>query len=313
MKIKEIKMTFEIPSVTEAWRELTETYGRLTVAEALMTTGGSGTSLAQLVSARAAYQMLTKMDARNFCRLEQVPPGGGKTYHVQRFTAQAGGSASEGATISTTNETLSDVLFNLTIYAIRTDVSDLLQRQAAVNFADAIGRQHGNAMIREVNNAVYTALGTNTANCRTISGSGEQEVAWADVLEGMRMVEGQRGEPDTLITHPKKLHEFIRKDAASQLFTTAYVDYIRTGKVNTVAGMAVYSDAVYGGGSWAGSAGEKYMHILQSDEAIGWAQAWDVSTEIQRLAENIGFKMVTSLAGASAEIVDEFIASIEHA
>lgn len=306
-------MSYEIPNVNEAWRELTETYGSLTIAEALMTTGVSGTSLAQLVSARAAYQMLTKMDARNFCRLEQVPPGGGKQYHVQRFTAVAGASQIEGNTVTTTNETLSDVIFNLTIYAIRTDISDLLQRQAAVNFADAIGRQHGNAMIREINNAIYTELGNNSALKRTISGSGEQEIAWADLLVAMQNVEGQRGEPDTFVTHPKKLHELMRKDVAGQIYATAYVDYLRTGKVNTLAGMAVYSDAVLGGGSWAGTTGEKYAYVLQSDEAIGWAQAWDVSTEIQRLAENIGFKMVSSLAGASKEVVDEFISSIEHA
>jgi len=305
-------MSYEIPSVTEAWRELTDSYGRLTVAEALMVSSGSGTSLAQLVSARAAYQMLTKMDARNFCRLEQVPPGGGTTYHVQRFTAQAGGTLTEGNSASTTNETVADVLFNLTIYSIRTDISDLLQRQAAVNFADAIGRQHGNAMIRETNNALYTVLEANTVNNRTITGSGEQEVAWADVLTAMELVEASRGEPDTLVTHPKKLHEFMRKDVGTQLFTTAYVDYLRSGKVNTVAGMAVYSDAVYGGGSWSGTTLESYMHVLQSDEALGWAQAWDVSTEIQRLAEYIGFKMVTSLAGAASIIVDEFIAGIKH-
>jgi len=303
-------MSYEIPSVSEEWRDLVEQYGPVTLAET-MYTGTANTVLPRLVSARAAYQMLTKTDDRNFCRLEQVPPGTGNIYYIQRFTAAATAAVSEAATISGTDQTQGAITFTLQIFGIRTDVSDLYQRQAAINIADAIGRLHGNEMIGCVNANILAALAATTTNNENIAGTGEQVIAWANTLNAMSAVEGKAGEPDTFFTHPKKLHELMRKDV-TQLFIGAYGDYLRSGKVNTIAGMAVYSDPLFNSGAWTGTQYEPYAYVLQADEAVGWAQAWDVSTEIQRLAENIGFKMVTSLAGNAQVVVPNFVTVIQH-
>ncbi len=304
-------MSYEFPNAAQAWRELQEAYGKYSIRE-IMGSGDSGVALPVLVSARAAFQMLTKVDARNFCRLETVPPGGGKVYHIQRFTAHTGDTLTEESTVAVTDIALDDVSATIKIFAIRSDLTDLLQRQAAVNFADAVGRAHGNAMIREVNNDIYVSLNANTSNTVGIAGTGEQKIAWSDVISAMQKVESQRGEPDTLVTSPKKLHELMMRDLASQIFMGAYVDYLRTGRVQTIAGLNVFADPVYKTETWTGTTGEEYAHVLQSDEAIAWAQAWDVSSEIQRYAELVGFKLVTSLSGDSVIVVDEFIASIQH-
>lgn len=306
-------MSYELPGMTEAWRAVMEQFGNLSIMEA-MNTGTSTISMAQLVSTRAAFQMLTKVDARNFCRLENVPPGGGMTYHIQFIPVKAAGSVTETVGLaSSTDYNPQDITITLGIYGIRTDFTDLLQRQAAINFADAVGRAHGNGILQQINNALYTTVLGNSTNKRTISGSGEQIIAWNDVVSAMRLVESARGEPDTFISSPKKVHELMMQDVGSNLFTSAYADYIRSGKVGVVAGMSVFSDPVFHGGeSWAGTSGEEYAAILQSDEAVAWGQAWDVSTEIQRVAEAIGFKMVSSIAGGSARVVEPFIATIEH-
>jgi 6-phosphofructokinase len=46
------------------------------------------------------------------------------------------GELSEGNDLSATDATLGDVTATLTVGAVRTDISDLAQRQAAVNLAE---------------------------------------------------------------------------------------------------------------------------------------------------------------------------------
>jgi hypothetical protein len=319
----------------EAWRELMDQFGNVTVREAAMTTGTSTVALATLVSTRAAFQMLTKVDARNFCRLDPVPPGGGTTFYVQYIPAvkstsgtgsPATGVQAEGTAATETVYAPKRIAYSLSIFIIWSTITDLLQRQSAINFADAMGKLHGNAMIREVNyrtyyNVVNVGHGSRsvTVDIGGVSDNSEAELAWADIMLVKQRIESLRGDPDVLVSSPKKIYEVMRKDAAANIYMGAMADFLKTGKIPVLAGLSVFMDYVFADACGATSESygytqyQPYAIALQSDEAVGFAQAWDISAEIQRYAENAAFKLVTTLAGDSQPVVQDWIGYIEHA
>src|SRR5712692_9215952 len=145
---------------------LTEEYSKLTVREVISSTGG--VSLAQLVATRAAIQLLTLVDARRFARVELVPSGGGTTHHFQKVQAVAAGASGEpAADISLQDPTMTDVSAQLTMFRIGTFISDMAQRQAAVNLAEVVGIAHGNGINQQMNNDIYTILVGSTVNTRS--------------------------------------------------------------------------------------------------------------------------------------------------
>lgn len=290
--------------------KLTEQYAKITIRE--LTTGTAGVSFAQLVAVRAAIQMLTKKDAREFCRLEMVPSGGGLTYHFQKLKAVAGGTLTEGTDLAPTDLTPSDITALVKTFAEYTAISDLLQRQAAVNYAEVVGKAHGNAMINQVNLDVYATLKLNAVSKATLAGAGAQAITWASLWSAIQLVESQRFAADTFLTSPFKFYEFIQSNVASVQFYAALQDLLRTGKIPEIIGQQLFIDQNWGE-TFTGAVGEKYGMVLQSNEAEGFAQAWDVTSEIQRWAVQVGFRVVTSLSGKSALVVDEAVASIEHA
>ncbi len=294
--------------------KLAEKYGNLTVREVTSSTGGL--ALAQLVAARAALQLLTLVDARTFSRVEQVPPGGGKTFHFQKVVAVASsGPLTEGTDLVAQDLTFADVTSLIQVFAIRTDVSDLAQRQAAVNLADTIGIAHGNAMNREVNNNVYVALKTNATSKQQLSGAGELDFAWTDLFTARDLVERQRGRPDTYVSGSKKFYNFVKANVTAVQYTAGLNDLLRASSINpvkpTLLGLTIYTDPVYGD-TFSGAIGEKYAHILQASDTIGFAQAEDLVAEIQRWAVQVGFRIVSHLTGQAALVMDPFCASIEH-
>lgn len=318
--------TVSAPASGLDFAKLAEQYGKLTVRE--ITSGTSGLALAQLVAARAAIQLATLVDARRMARVELVPPGGGKVYHFQKIAVPASSfeaALTEGTDLTAADVTLTDVTATLTVGAVRTDVSDIAQRQAAVNLAEVIGIAHGNSLNRFMNNDIYTTLNANSTSKITggaVNDGKSYQYTFNDIFNARALVEAQRGRPDTFLTYPYSavvgggstggFYPFVMGNITSVQFTTALASYLQTGQISELFGLRLFVDYVYTPASPGGNSA-KYAQVLQSNEASGWAAAEDVISEIQRWAPQVGFRIVTHITGKSALIVDAFTASIEHA
>jgi hypothetical protein len=71
-------------------------------------------------------------------------------------------------------------------------------------------------------------------------------------------------------------------------------------------------DQVYALAKNMSAVGDELAHCLVSNEATGWAQAEDIVSEVQRWALQVGFRIVTHSIGKSANVLEEFIGSIQH-
>ncbi len=304
---------------------LTEEYSKLTVREVISST--AGVALAQLVATRAAIQLLTLVDARRFARVELVPAGGGTTHHFQKVVTVAPSASGEPSLdITLQDETLTDVTAALTMFRIGTFVGDMAQRQAAVNLAEVIGIAHGNAINRDMNNDLYVTLRTNSINTRIVGSAGTASTAnyaWSDIFALRGQIEKARGRPDTFVTYPQAAasgtggvetgwYPFVQSNITSVQFTAAMADYLRTGSIAELFGLRLFVDQVYTPATQT-AAGDRIAHMLVSNEALGWAQAEDIVSEIQRWALQVGFRIVTHSIGKSALVLDEFTGSIQHA
>jgi len=309
------------------FKALAEQYGTRTVREVV--SGTSGLALAQMVAARAGIQLATLVDARQICRIDQVPPGGGVTYHFQFVQIPSTFEATvtnEAADLSATDTNLSDAQATLVIIGVRTDVSDLAQRQAAVNLAEVLGIAHGNALNRGVNTAIYGALdnsSTNVISLGTAADGKSTAYGFNDIFNARGLIEAQRGKADTLVTYPYKaavgtggaatgFYPFVQSNITSVQFTTALASYLQTGQISELFGMKLYVDQVYAPSN-AGADGARYASICNGGEAVGWAQAEDIVSEIQRWAAAIGFRIVTHVTGGAKEVIEPFTALIKHA
>jgi len=308
---------------------LTDEYSKLTVREVVSSTGG--VALAQLVATRAAIQLLTLVDARRFARVELVPSGGGTTHHFQKVQAVAASASGEPTSdISVQDPTMTDVTAQLTMFRIGTFVSDMAQRQAAVNLAEVVGIAHGNAMNRDMNNDIYTLLRTNSVNTRAVGTAADNKTtnyAWSDIFGIRGQVEKQRGRPDTFVTFPQMpaistgaeigWYPFVQSNISSVQYTAALADYLRTGSIAELFGLRLFVDQVYtpaAGAQGAGAnAADRLAHVLVSNEALGYAQAEDIVSEVQRWALQVGFRIISHSMGKSALVLDEFTGSIQHA
>jgi len=306
---------------------LTEQYSNVTVREVISSTGG--VSLAQLVATRAAIQLLTLVDARRFTRVELVPPGGGSTFHFQQVvTPTPSGSGEPSADITLQDPTLTDITAVLTMFRIGTFIGDMAQRQAAVNLAEVVGIAHGNGINQQMNNDIYTVLATNSVVTRTVGTAADGKTtnfAYSDVFNIRGQIERQRGRPDTMVTVPQSpavstgveigWYPFVQSNITSVQFTAALADYLRSGSIAEIFGLRLFVDKVYDRGiaNFGSSAGDKIAHVLVSNEAVGWAQAEDIVSEVQRWALQVGFRIVTHSIGKTGLILDAFTGSIQHA
>jgi hypothetical protein len=314
---------------------LTEDYSKLTVREVISST--SGVSLAQLVATRAAIQLLTLVDARRFARVELVAPGGGSTWHFQKVVAVAPTSSGEpvsGTDITLQDPTLTDVTAVLNMFRIGTFVGDMAQRQAAVNLAEVVGIAHGNGMNQQMNLDIYTTLGVggsggSTTNVVKEGGSGtlvSVNYTFSDLFSMRGLVEQQRGRPDTMITYPTAAlvgaggvttgwYPFVQSNITSVQYTAALADYLRTGSIAEIFGLRLFVDFQFAGvnANFPANAKDVMATVLVSNEAVGWAQAEDIVSEVQRWALQVGFRVVTHSIGKSAMVLEPFTANTQHA
>jgi hypothetical protein len=110
-------------------------------------------------------------------------------------------------------------------------------------------------------------------------------------------------------------YPFVQSNITSVQFTAALADYLRSGSIAEIFGLRLFVDKVYDRGiaNFGSSAADKIAHVLVSNEAVGWAQAEDIVSEVQRWALQVGFRIVTHSIGKTGLILDAFTGSIQHA
>ena len=307
------------------FKALAEQYGKLSVRELVSTT--SGLALAQLVAARAAIQLATLVDARRFCRVDMVPPGGGRVYHFQfvQIPATFEAEKNEAADLNATDVNLSDQQATLKMYAVRTNISDLAQRQAAVNLAEVVGIAHGNALNRGMNADIYDVLDDSTTCVVTKGTANDGNVTGYDFNDIMYLkgaIEAQKGRADTFVTFPYAsggtnngkvgFYPFVMQNITAVQFTTALTSYVATGQISELFGLKLYVDDVYKPSNVAAN-GARYASMCVGGEAVGWAQAEDIISEIQRWAPFIGFFIVSHVTGDAVTVKEPHTGLIKHA
>jgi phage baseplate assembly protein W len=299
--------SFDFKPVMEKWKD--STFRELT-------TGTSGLSLAQLVASAAEIQMRTLADARKICRTELVPERGGMVYHFQFAQAVAGSTLTEGTDATAVDITLADKTATLNVWIIRTDISDIVSRQAGVNLSQLVGEAHGNAMIEKVNSDIYTALkaATTTNTAATVGAANDGLVAtlgWSAMFKARQLVASQRGMPNRFITSPLKMYELLNQNLTNIQFYSALQDYITSGHVGQIMGMDITEDPVYGE-TFTGTTGEQYATVAFGGHAIGYAVAEEVQTAIQRWEPQVGFRVVTHLTAKSTLVAEPWVTNIHH-
>jgi len=308
--------------------KLLESLGGRTIAE--LTTSTSNIALPTLVSARVALQIATRKDARSVCRIDPVGPGEGMRHDFQLVAVPASSyeqTLTEGTDITARDATLSDLYATLIVKGVYTQISDVVARQSAWNTINVMGAAHGNALNRAMNALIYTQCKANTTNLvtegTTNGGTGSTNYTFADIMTGIGKIEQARGRADAMITFPVAaaagtsgaatgFYPFIQTNITSVQFTSALASYVSTGRISELFGLELLIDAGYKPSDLTVN-GAEMATILQKDEAVGWCQAGEVVSEMQRWARVVGFDMVTSVTGQSAIIVEPFTCSLEHA
>jgi hypothetical protein len=291
--------------------------------------GDAGTSLAQMVNSRAAIQFLTKVDARQFCRIGDVGRGGGLTYHFQKIVAvTASASGEPAADITLQDPTDTDVTATATMFRIATFLSDLAMNQSAVDLAGAIGAAQGSSIRRDINNDIFTTLAAATTNTRTVGASADgitTNYVLSDIMNGVGQIERQRGESDTFATVPQSpkvgagveigWYPFVNVNQSQVQFTASLAEYLQTGRLVEFFGQRLYLDKTFDRGisNFGSNNGDVIAAMCQSGEAIGWAQVDDLITRVQRWELQVGTRIVTHATGKSARVIDEFCCAIKHA
>jgi len=308
--------------------KLVEAIGTRTVKELASDT--SNIALPTLVSARVAIQLATLVDARPICRIEPIGPGEGITHYFQTVTVPATNweqTLTENSNLTARDATLAGPYATILTKAVRTQISDLVARQSAWNTINVMGAAHGNGLNRAINALIYaqviTATTTNPVATGTASDAKSTNYTYANLLESLGAVEDQRFRPNVFLTYPYQaakgsggaatgFYPFINSNITSVQFTSALQSFVSTGRISELFGLQLYVDSLFKP-TTASADGAVMGAVMQRDESIGWCQAGDVVSEMQRWAPMVGFEMVTSVTGASKIIMEPSVSLLRHA
>jgi hypothetical protein len=296
-------------------KELIEKYGKMSVREA-MTTGSSNLAIPALVAARAGYYLSELPDVRveDYCWIEEVPEGGGKSYTFQLITPPTYQTWTEGTAISPADLTLAKVTVTLAQYGQGTFLSDLLQDSSIYGFTEAIGRGHAEAVRKAINTVTLTALKAATDNVVT-GGVKADATVYSPTFANIRAVRvkvvGDMFRPDVLFTGPVAWDAMLGANWTNVQVSGALIQYVTSGGVPRLLGMDVVESGVYGDGT--GADGEVYMSMMVRNFALGWCQRGGIMSEIERNAKAIGQDIVTHIDAGTGLLVDKATGHIKHA
>jgi len=174
-----------------------------------------------------------------------------------------------------------------------------------------------------MNNDIYSSMNAATTNVLT-AGTANNSYCFSfnDIMYVKGLIEKQRGRADTLVTYPYQaavgaggvatgFYPFVMGNITSVQFTTAMASYVASGQISELFGLKLYVDKVYEPSNAAAS-GAVLCGINVSGEAVGWAQAEDIVSEIQRWAPQVGFRIVTHVTGKSALPMEPWVGLIKH-
>jgi hypothetical protein len=297
-------------------KELIDKYGKKSLREA-MTTGSANVAVPALVAARTLYYLNTFPDvkAEQYLLIEEAPEGSGKVYSFQVLTSPTYQEwTTEGTAISPADITLEKPQVTLKQYGQATFLSDLLQSSSVFSFTEAVGKAHGEAVRKAINDLAWTALRSGTDNVVTGGTKGDATVysptinnIWAIKKKVMLDV----FKPDYLVSGVTAWDSMLTANWTNVQLSGALVQWITSGNVQQLVGLDIVVDPLYPDGT--GADGEPYMSCGVKGLSVGMAQRGGVITEIERNAKAIGQDIVTHIVAGFSLMIDKSTGTIKHA
>ncbi len=296
-------------------REARQSFGNKTVKELLTTS--AALILPRLVDARASIKFQTLVQADEVARIQNVPEGTGKTFDIQRInTAVTYDTFTEGTAPTAFDPTLGNPQGTLAQLGKMTKVSSFLQRTSAVDFINAIGEGHGGIVQGAINDKIWTELKTATSNVITTAEAAltEGTITLTILRNAKRAVEEDKWPAaDFIVTGPRKYYQFLTDNMVSIQFSTALVDFLRTGGITTFLGMRWIIDTVFGDPT-AGTAGEDYAAVGVIGTSVAWGQLGPkIRSEVWREGRELSDYVVSYVEGGARLVEDDSVALISHA
>ncbi|MEM1562785.1 MAG: hypothetical protein QXV75_07375 [Candidatus Bathyarchaeia archaeon] len=301
----------------ERLESLLSEYGSKTVKDLLeATTGTAGIALATMVAAKASLTMQTLIQADKYARIIRVPPGSGKTFHVQRLGAPAYEEWTEGSALSARDVELGEATGTLSQYGKVTKVSDLLQYTHVLDFVEVVGQLHGNTCQAAINDKIWGAIKSAASNIVALGSPGdgkEATLTFDAVKTAIQKVRSSKFPADCIVMGPKKFYEFVTQDVAAVQFYSALSDFFKTGNVPTILGAEIIVDPIFGD-SYAGEDGEIYAAVFSRGISVAWGtDGKGVQTEIFRDPRELSVYVVTHITGGACLVEDKSVCLIKHA
>ena len=306
------------PLANEALRtwlkEARQSLGNKTVKELLTTTGSL--ILPRLVDAKASIKFQTLVAADEIARIQNVPEGTGKTFDIQRIANLVYDTFGEGAAITAVDPTLGNPQGTILQLGKATKISSLLQRTAAVDFINAIGDAHASTVQGAINDKIYIELKAAVSNVITTTQAALVEglITLTEIRNARSAVEVDKWPAaDFIVSGSRKFHQFLTDNMTSVQFSTALVDFLRTGGLTTFLGMRWVVDSVFGDPT-AGAAGEDYAAVGVIGTSVAWGQLGPkFRSEVWREGLELSDYLISYVEGGAKLVEDDAVALISHA
>src|SRR6267143_4301772 len=301
----------QVDERVRAWmKESKQSLGMRTVKELL--TGTTNLILPRMVDARASIKFQTLVSADDLARIQDLPERSGKTFDIQRIANLAYDTFTEGTAPSATDPTLANPQGTLLQLGKMTKISSFLQRTSAVDFVNAIGQAHGSTVQGAINDKIYTELKAAVSNVvNTSEGAATEGTLTLTILRNAKRAVEVAKWPgaDFVVTGPRKFYQFLTDALAASnqpiQFTSALVEFFRTGGITTFLGMRWLIDTVFGDPT-AGAASEAYASVGVTGTSVAWGQLGPkIKSEVWRQGQELSDYLISYVEGGAKLVEDD--------
>ena len=298
-------------------KEMRELLGRKTVRELLTTS--TNLILPRLVDARASIKFQTLAQGEETARIKDLPEATGKTFDIQRIAPNtAYATFGEGVAVTAEDPTLGNPQGTILQMGKATKISSLVQRTSAVDFVADVGALHASIVQGAINDKLWTELKAVTSNVITTSEAAltEGTITMLVLRNAKRAVEIDKWPAgDFIVSGPSKFYQFLMDGlgTAQIQYSTALLDFFRTGGITTLFGMRWLVDTVFGD-PVAGTAGEDYAAVGVTGTSVAWGQIGPkIRSEVWREGRELSDYVVSFVEGGAKLVEDDSVALISHA
>lgn len=257
--------------------------------------------LASIAIAEARLVMANRQDLRALCT-KRTLNAGELSVRFPKLTNVTAAALTEGSEASLTQLTTTGVTLtpstNAVVASLITDLANHASPQMAANF----GRMAGDAIVKKINGDII-ALFDGFSNA---IGTTDTDITTAVLKGGVKTLLQNGAQGDIFFVFTPEVWDDWLADLASTSGGNAMLsdrakDAILAGKIERE--IKIYGATPVLVTSGVSETGDVKCGLLTED-AIGYAEAWDIKVELERAALAIGQRLVASCAYALGEIED---------